>query len=51
MRVTRLGEKTSSLGPRQDAGMEPQEEPSLEALEEPTLRLLRTLNYINNIIR
>ena len=36
-RVTRLGEKTSSLGPRQDAGMEPQEEPSLEALEEPTL--------------
>jgi hypothetical protein len=37
MRVTRLGEKTGSLGPRKDAGMEPQEEPSLEALEEPTL--------------
>jgi len=37
MRVTRLGEKTSSLGPRQDAGMEPQEEPILEPLEEPTL--------------
>ena len=38
MRVTRLGEKTSSLGPRQDVGMEPKEEPSLEALEEPTLK-------------
>jgi len=37
MRVTRLGEKTNSLGPMQVTGMEPQEEPSLEALEEPTL--------------